>query len=182
MMVSRVAYAGCWLVGSWLMTSSSFGQAPLTPRLDVPADDPASLSIEYDPANGDFRAYQPASAVSRIASLEINSASGIFVSDAMLNCEPGFVFQGVLRPEKFFNLVADGTAEFRCPAGMQAGLSPDFVAGDLSVSGRLLDGTDLSDVVLVVPEPSFGALGLIVATLGMRTRRRVDYSVRRVSG
>lgn len=128
-------------------------------------------SITYDPATGEVGIDMAAE--TRLTSVHIGSAAGIFTGDPAVNLGGSFdrhsdhsIFKATFG-SSFGSLTFGNVA--------QAGLSQDFVASDLSAIGSLAAGGSLGEVDLVyVPEPSamvllFAAL-VVVVTVGRQHR------------
>jgi len=139
----------------------------LAPGAGVEGD--AQTSLVYDPSSGELSVDAPAG--TELTSINIDSASGIFTGGAAENLGGSFdndadgnifkaTFGGSFGSMSFGNVAA-------------AGLSEEFVRGDLSAVGSLAGGGALGDVDLIyVPEPSTIVLiGLgLLAMLPIRRR------------
>ena len=127
-------------------------------------------SITYNVATGEVGVDAPAG--TDLTSINIDSASGIFTGDAAMNLGGSFDNDADNNIFKATFGSSFGSLSFGNVA--QAGLSEDFVAGDLTVVGSLAGGGDLGAVDLVyIPEPStLMLLGLgVVGVLAIRRRR-----------
>lgn len=151
-----------------LLTSTLFGQ--LKPRLDAAPSNVDGTILEYNPDNGDFRAYLLPESTRKMTTLEIVSESGVFDGPG----GPCIGFDGLFdlyTPGKLFKLDPAGFSEHFCAGAVQTGLSLEFLAEDLTVDGSFSGGGSLSDAVFLVPEPSAATLfvfGLLL--LKRRTR------------
>jgi hypothetical protein len=129
-----------------------------------------SASITYDPSNG---AVGVEIGDAELTSINIDSASGVFTGNPAENLGGSFdndadnnIFKATFGGS--FGSLSFGTVA-------QAGLSEEFVRGDLSAVGSLSGGGDLGAVDLIyVPEPSAVVLlGMgVLAMLGIARRRR----------
>jgi hypothetical protein len=128
-------------------------------------------SITYDPSRGELGVEVPAD--TELTSIYIESRSGIFIGDAAQNLGGDFdtdtdtnIFKATFG-QSFGSLSFGRVAE--------AGLSEEFVTGDLTVIGSLAGGGELGPVDLIyIPEPStvvILGLGLAGAMLWRRRRR-----------
>ena len=130
-------------------------------------------SIIYDSTTGELGVDAPAGM--ELTSINVDSAAGIFTRDAAENLGGSFdndsdnnIFKATFGSS--FGSLSFGTVA-------QAGLSEDFVLGDLTTVGSLAGGGDLGNVDLIyIPEPStvvllvLGLMG-VVRWFGPRPRR-----------
>ena len=126
-------------------------------------------SITYDPSNGEVGVDAPAG--TNVTSVNIDSASGIFVNhETAQNLDGSFDTHSEDNIFKATFGSSFGSLSF----GMVAtpGLAEDFVANDLTVIGSLDGGGGLGDVDLVyIPEPSALVL-MVIAMFGLFGRVR----------
>ena len=115
-----------------------------------------------------------APAGTELTSINIDSAAGVFTGESAQNLGGSFDNDADNNIFKATFGSSFGSISFGNVA--QAGLSEQFVLGDLSVVGSLAGGGELNDVDLVyVPEPTSAILFAIGLLIGMR-RRRCDQS------
>lgn len=131
------------------LTSNLNGQ--LKPRVDTAPLDINGTILEYNPTNGDFRAYLLPEATRMMTTLEIVSQDGVF-SGPTCFLQPGLF--DIYTPGKLFKLDPAGFTEISCEAAVQPGLTLDHLVNDLTVSGSLTGGGSLTDAVFLVPEPT----------------------------
>ena len=126
-------------------------------------------SVVYSPDTGELSVDAPLGV--ELTSINIDSASGIFTGDAAQNLGGSFDHDADGNIFKATFGSSFGSLSFGSVA--QAGLSPQFVADDLTVVGSLAGGGDLGPVDLVyVPEPS--TVWLLLTAIGplLAFRRR----------
>ena len=151
--------AGVYLTGPYGALSGRFAQAG-----------DGQTSIFYDPGTGELIVDAPAG--QELTSINIDSAAGIFTSEPAQNLGGSFDNDSDTNIFKATFSGSFGSLSFGNVA--QAGLSTDFLRGDLTVVGSLAGGGDLGDVDLItIPEPS--ALLLLLTGSGLvlynRSRR-----------
>ena len=109
-----------------------------------------------------------------LTSINIDSAAGIFTGEAAQNLGGSFDNDADNNIFKATFGSSFGSVSFGNVA--QAGLSEEFMLGDLSVVGSLAGGGDLGNVDLVyVPEPTSAlllAVGLVIGLLHFRRANR----------
>ena len=129
----------------------------------VTGDSQASLG--YDPATGEVWVDAPNGV--EMTSINIDSASGIFVGEAAENLGGSFDNDADSNIFKATFGASFGSISFGNVA--QVGLTPEFLLSDLSAVGSLQGGGPLNDVDLIyVPEP--GAMTLLwLALVGVQT-------------
>jgi hypothetical protein len=133
------------------------------------AGDPQT-SIIYDPSTGEIAVDTPNGV--ELTSINIDSSASIFTGDAAQNLGGSFDNDADNNIFKATFGSSFGGLSFGNVA--QAGLSEEFVLGDLTVIGSLNGGGDLGEVDLIyVPEPSAVILTLF-GVLFVRTFRRRD--------
>lgn len=129
--------------------------------------DDGQTSLIYNAGTGSIAVDAPSG--TELTSINIDSAAGIFTGEAAANLGGSFDNDADNNIFKATFGGSFGSVSFGNVA--QAGLSEDFVLGDLSAVGSLAGGGDLGEVDLVyIPEPS--ALGLILLGLLMSGLRR----------
>jgi hypothetical protein len=133
-------------------------------------------SVVYNPTTGEVAVDAPAG--TQLTSINIDSAAGIFTASPAQNLSGSFDNDSDANIFKATFGSSFGSLSFGNVA--QAGLSEQFVLGDLTVVGSLAGGGGLGDVDLVyVPEPStlmLLALGLLsAAARHWRTKRRTGH-------
>ena len=131
-------------------------------------------SIGYDPTTGELWVDAPAS--TELTSINFDSAASIFTGDPAENLGGNFDNDADNNIFKATFGSSFGSVSFGKVA--QAGLSQQFILGDLTVVGSLAGGGDLGAVDLLwPPEPSafvLAVLGLLGLTMfGPRLRHRV---------
>ena len=115
------------------------------------APNDGQTSVGYDTGTGEVWVDAPAGA--ELTSINIDSAAGIFTGDPAENLGGSFDNDADNNIFKATFGSSFGSLSFGNVA--QAGLSEQFVLGDLSVVGSLAGGGDLGDVDLIyIPEPS----------------------------
>ena len=134
--------------------------------------DDRQTSIRYDANTGEVAVDAPVG--TELTSVNIDSAAGIFTGDATANLGGSFDNDADANIFKATFGGSFGSVSFGNVA--QAGLSEEFVLGDLSVVGSLAGGGDLGNVDLVyVPEPTSSlllAVGIVVWLLRAGRARR----------
>ena len=135
------------------------------------AEGDGQTSIVYDTGTGEVSVDAPSG--TDLTSVNIDSASGIFTGDAAANL--GGSFDNDSDNNIFKATFGSSFGSFSFGNVAQAGLSEDFVAGDLTVVGSLAGGGDLGNVDLVyVPEPTSALLLSVGLAIGLvHFRRRV---------
>ena len=129
-------------------------------------------SIIYHADTGELAVDAPAGTA--LTSINIDSAAGVFTGESAQSLGGSFDNDADNNIFKATFGSSFGSISFGNVA--QAGLSEQFVLGDLSVVGSLADGGELDDVDFVyVPEPTSAILFAIGLLIGMR-RRRCDQS------
>ena len=125
--------------------------------------------IGYNASTGEVWVHAPTDA--ELTSINIDSTAHIFNGDRAANLGGSFDNHDESNIFKATFGGSFGSISFGNVA--QAGLSEDFVAGDLTAIGSLAGGGDLGNVGLVfVPEPASAcllAIGFVM--LGLRCRR-----------
>ena len=128
-------------------------------------------SVGYNASTGELWVDAPAG--TELTSINIDSATNIFTGSAAQNLNGSFDNDADNNIFKATFGSSFGSLSFGNVA--QAGLSEEFVLGDLSVVGSLAGGGDLGDVDLIyVPEPSTIGMLLFGMLLGLRRFRRMD--------
>ena len=126
-------------------------------------------SITYDARTGELGVDAPAG--TDLTSINIDSASGIFMGDAAQNLGGSFDNDADNNIFKATFGSSFGSLSFGNVA--QTGLSEEFVLNDLTAVGSLAGGGDLGAVDLVyVPEPSTLVLTLLAVLMLMAGGRR----------
>jgi hypothetical protein len=126
-------------------------------------------SVIYDPSTGELQVDAPSGV--ELTSINIDSAGGIFTSSAAENL--GGSFDNDVDNNIFKATFGGSFGSISFGNVAQAGLSEEFVLGDLSVIGSLAGGGDLGNVDLVyVPEPSTFGLLLLGLLTGLQLRFR----------
>ncbi len=109
-----------------------------------------------------------------MTSVNIDSAASIFTGDAAQNLGGSFDNDADNNIFKATFGSSFGSLSFGNVA--QAGLSEEFVLGDLSVVGSLAGGGDLGDVDLIyVPEPTSAVLLAVGLAIGLLHFRRASH-------
>ena len=127
-------------------------------------------SVVYNADTGEIAVDAPAGA--ELTSINIDSASGIFTGEAAANL--GGSFDNDADDNIFKATFGSSFGSLSFGNVAQAGLSEEFMLGDLSVIGSLTGGGELGDVDLVyVPEPSTLAMLVFGMLLGLRRFRRM---------
>ena len=126
-------------------------------------------SIIYNAETGEVAVDAPAGV--ELTSINIDSAGSIFTGDAAANL--GGSFDNDADNNIFKATFGSSFASLSFGNVAQAGLSADFVAGDLTVVGSLAGGGDLGVVDLIyIPEPSTVVLLAVGLLVGLACRRR----------
>jgi hypothetical protein len=140
----------------------------------------AQTSIVYDSQSGELAVDAPAG--SELTSINIDSAAGIFTGSAAQNLGGSFDNDADNNIFKATFGSSFGSLSFGNVA--QAGLSEQFLLGDLSVVGSLAGGGALGNVDLIyvlVPEPSgialLGAGLLVPISLAVRRHSKTGMTV-----
>jgi hypothetical protein len=132
--------------------------------------DDRQTSIIYNPTSGELAIDAPAGV--ELTSVNVDSAAGIFTSEAARNLGGSFDNDADNNIFKATFGSSFGSLSFGNVA--QVGLSEEFLLGDLTVIGSLAGGSDLGDVDLIyVPEPPTALLALFgtLATFALLRRR-----------
>ena len=120
-------------------------------------------SIGYNPVSGEV--FVDATVGVELTSINIDSASGIFIGDAAQNL--GGSFDNDADANIFKATFGGSFGSFSFGNVAATGLSQEFVAGDLTVVGSLAGGGELGNVDLVfVPEPS-GLISALCALIAL---------------
>ena len=128
-------------------------------------------SLIYNAGTGEVAVDTPAGV--ELTSINIDSAAGIFTGVSAQNLGGSFDNDADNNIFKATFGSSFGSLSFGNVA--QAGLSEDFVLGDLSVVGSLAGGGDLGTVDLVyVPEPTTALLLAVGLVIGLLHFRRAD--------
>ena len=128
-------------------------------------------SVIYNAGTGELAVDTPAA--TELTSINIDSVAGIFTGAAAANLGGSFDNDADANIFKATFGGSFGSVSFGNVA--QAGLSEEFVLGDLSVVGSLAGGGDLGDVDLVyVPEPTSVLLLSVGLAIGFVCFRRVN--------
>ena len=129
----------------------------------------SQTSVVYDPSTGEVAVDAPSG--TEVTSINIDSAAGIFTGQAAQNLGGSFDNDADANIFKATFGSSFGSLSFGNVA--RAGLSEQFVLGDLSVVGSLAGGGDLGSIDLVyVPEPTSALLLAIGLVIGLSHVRR----------
>lgn len=160
----RFVIGALFLSLGYPVIASSF--SALAPSTGARGD--SQTSIIYDPNTGEVSVDVPAGA--ELTRMDISSAAGIFRISGDVDfrvicmCDPelrlGVDDSGGRLIARFHR----GSGSFSFGMVTQPGLSADFLAGDLTVTGSLVGNDPLGQVDLIyIPEPSTLSLALMAA-------------------
>ena len=128
-------------------------------------------AITYDTSTGELAVDVPAE--TELTSINIDSAAGVFTGEPAVNL--GGSFDNDSDGNIFIATFGSSFGSVTFGNVTQAGLSEEFVRGDLDVVGSLAGGGDLGNVDLVyVPEPASALLLLIGFVFATKSMRRID--------
>lgn len=167
--------SGAWLGGGVLEAELAYPGAGLVPLRDCAGSPPVidrDVELKYDPVRGILGIQArplagDAAAPARISTVEIRSASGLFVGGLAEQLDGPFDIQS---PYVIIKQDVEGFASLQLGTVLFAGMSQEFLASDLSVDITFTDGSRLRNAWVIVPEPTTGAM--VLTMLGAMTFRR----------
>ena len=148
------------------LASGNYLTGPYAAIKDGGAQGDEQTSLIYDAVSGELSVDTPAG--KDLTSINVTSAGGIFIRNKPAVLDGAF---DNFAADNIFKATFGGSfADISFGNVAQAGLSEEFVLGDLSVVGSLAGGGDLGDVDLIyVPEPT--TIGLLVFGVLVGLRR-----------